>query len=173
MITSNYKHIQDAYIIVLLVISVFLIPAFVFWVSRQEQLNKPAIIPNSLWRKESFATTCVIVFFTWAAFNAFQYVSTLWFQRVVGLSALQTSLRFLPMIIVGASTNLLTGYLVDKVAVRLLILSSAILTSTAPLVMALVSQDWSYWRSAFVPMLLSPLHPDGESSSASPHLSYQ
>lgn len=164
MITSSYKHIQEAYIIVLLVVSVALIPTFVVWVSWQERREKPAIIPNSLWRKESFTTTCVIVFFTWAVFNAFQYVSTLWFQEVHKLSGLQTSLRFLPMIVTGAATNLFTGYVVDKIAVRHLILFSAVLTSIAPLLMAIVPQDWSYWRSAFAPMLLSPLHPDGKLS---------
>ena len=164
MITSDYRRIKEAYIIVLICIAVLLLPIFSFWVSRQERKGKPALIPNSLWVKGSFTATCVIVFFTWAVFNAFQYVSTLWFQRVHGLSALQTSLRFLPMIFIGATTNIFTGYFVDKIAVRYLIFYSAILTSIAPLLMALVPSDWSYWRSAFVPMLLSPLHPDGMSS---------
>lgn len=161
MVTSSYQHIQEPYLIVLLCISAILIPIFAFWVGRQEKHGKPALIPNTLWKKKSFTATCVIVFFTWAVFNALQYVSTLWFQRIHHLSALQTSLRFIPMIVVGSTTNIFTGYFVDKVAVRHLIFYSAALSSVAPLIMAFAPADWSYWRSAFVPMLLSPLHADG------------
>jgi predicted MFS family arabinose efflux permease len=138
-----------------------LIPVFVVWAQQREKQNKPVLIPNSLWRKPSFIATCVIVFFTWAVFNAFQYLSTLWFQKVLGLSALQTSIRFLPMVIIGVVTNIFTGYLVDKVAVGHLVLISAVISSVAPILMALQPSNWSYWRATFTAMLLSPVHPDG------------
>jgi Na+/melibiose symporter-like transporter len=162
MITSDYMNIKSALNITLLCLSALLLPAFVLWAARQERLGKPVLIPNSLWRKPSFTATCVMVFFTWAVFNAFQYLSTLWFQRVLGVSSLQTSIRFLPMVIVGAGTNVFTGYLVDKVAVGNLVFISAVVSSAAPLLMAIGPADWSYWRATFPAMLLSPVHADGE-----------
>lgn len=87
------------------------------------------------------------------------------FQNVQGQSALQASIRFLPMVVVGAATNIVTGYAVDKVQVRTLVVGSAIINLVSPLLMALINPSWSYWRAAFFAMLISPLHPDGSLSS--------
>ena len=69
---------------------------------------------------------------------------------------------FLPLVIVGAITNLFTGYVVDKVEVRTLVFVSACVSTISPILMALVKPSWGYWRGPFVGMLLSPLHPDGK-----------
>lgn len=77
MITLSYSKIGDAQNIALLVVSVALLPTFTFWMRRQEKRGQPALIPNSLWRSVPFLSICISMFFTWAAFNAFQYQSTL------------------------------------------------------------------------------------------------
>ncbi|RYP79002.1 hypothetical protein DL769_003092 [Monosporascus sp. CRB-8-3] len=160
VISRDYKSLREAYNIVLFVLAVCLIPAFVFWVHRQERLGRPALVPNSLWRNVPFTSICAAVFFTWAVFNAYQYFSALYFEHVEDLSALETSIRFLPMVIVGAATNIVTGFLVEKVKVRHLVSYSAVVTLASPLLMALVTPSWGYWKGAFIAMLLSPLHPD-------------
>ncbi|KAL2865088.1 major facilitator superfamily domain-containing protein [Aspergillus lucknowensis] len=75
-------------------------------------------------------------------------------------SALHSSLMFLPMVIVGAITNIFTGYTVDKVQVGVLVFGSACITTISPLLMALIKPEWGYWRGPFMAMFLSPLHPD-------------
>lgn len=77
MITLSYERIGDAQIIAFLVVSIALLPTFTFWMRRQEKRGQPALIPNSLWQSLPFLSICVSMFFTWAAFNAFQYQSTL------------------------------------------------------------------------------------------------
>ncbi|QKX59097.1 uncharacterized protein TRUGW13939_06228 [Talaromyces rugulosus] len=159
-LTNNYHSIGDGYIIALLVISIVLLPAFSLWAGWRERRNLPALIPNSLWKNSTFTSTCIIVFFTWAVFNAFQYFSSLYFQKVQNKSALASSVRFIPMVVVGAATNIFTGFVVDKIQVRTLVLVSAIISTVPALLMALVKPEWGYWRGPFVAMLLSPLHPD-------------
>ena len=66
------------------------------------------------------------------------------------------------MVVVGAGTNVVTGFLVDKVEVRTLVVGSAAITLLPPILMAVIQPQWIYWSAAFVAMLLSPLHPDGE-----------
>ena len=102
-------------------------------------------------------------------FCTLTYTSSIWyayevssFQRVQGLSAIQTSIRFLPMVVVGAGTNVVTGYLVDKVEVRTLVVGSAAITLVPPILMAVIQPQWIFWSAALVAMLLSPLHPDGK-----------
>ncbi|RYP35318.1 hypothetical protein DL767_003857 [Monosporascus sp. MG133] len=160
VISRDYRSLREAHNIVLFVLAVCLIPAFVFWVHRQERLGRPALVPNSLWKNVPFTSICAAVFFTWAVFNAYQYFSALYFEHVEDLSALETSIRFLPMVIVGAATNIVTGFLVEKVEVRYLVSYSAVITLASPLLMALVTPSWGYWKGAFIAMLLSPLHPD-------------
>ena len=99
----------------LLILSLALIPAFILWVGRQERKGQPAIIPNSLWRRAGFTSVCIATFLPWAMFNAFAFFMTLLMQEVQGLSALQTSLRFLPLVILSVLANVLVGFLVDKV----------------------------------------------------------
>ncbi|CAF9934381.1 MAG: hypothetical protein HETSPECPRED_009211 [Heterodermia speciosa] len=160
MTTSSYHRLSDVQNILLLVVSVLGLVAFPFYMNYREKNRKPAIIPNRLWRNASFTSICIAVFFCWAAFNAFQYFSTLYFQRVLSLSALQTSIRFLPMTVVGLAVNILTGFLIARIQVRTLVVVSAILTLPASVLMATVHTDWSYWRASFWAMLLSPVHPD-------------
>ncbi|KAK8076968.1 major facilitator superfamily domain-containing protein [Apiospora saccharicola] len=160
VVSRDYNSLKLAQNIVLLVLAVLLIPGFVLWAEWQERRGRSALIPNSLWKNAAFTSTCVIVFFTWAVFNAFQYFSALYFERVLHLSALQAAVRFLPMVFVGAATNVVTGYCVDKVHVRDLVAYSAVISMVCPLIMALIQPSWVYWQGAFIAMLLIPLHPD-------------
>lgn len=61
----------------------------------------------------------------------------------------------------GASINVLTGYLISRVKVRILVVTSAIVTMIASPIMATIDVHESYWRAAFWAMLLSPVNPDG------------
>jgi MFS-type transporter involved in bile tolerance (Atg22 family) len=87
------------------------------------------------------------------------------FQKIQSLSALETSARYVPMIVVGAATNIVTGFLVDKVQVRTLVVTSAVLTAISPLCMAMTGKPGTgYWRGPFEAMFFMPLHADGRFS---------
>ncbi len=61
----------------------------------------------------------------------------------------------------GASINIMTGYLISRVQVRTLVVVSAVVTVIAAPLMATIDVDQSYWLAAFWAMLLSPVNPDG------------
>lgn len=108
-LSGSVRKIEEPATIVLLVIAAGLIAAFVFWVQRQERLGRPAIIPNSIWRNRIFTAICVDVFLLWGAFNSMEALLTFFFQDVQLLSATQTSLRFLPLPVMGLGLNLVVG----------------------------------------------------------------
>lgn len=162
MVTLSYNNISQPQNIVLLIISVILLPVFSLWVQRQTKHARPALIPNTVWQNLPFLFICVAMFFTWAAFNAFQYITTLFFQDIQNISALQASIRFLPMAVVGVLTNTIAAYLVAKVNVNMLLGISAVITAVSPVVMALASPEWTYWAAGFVAMTFSPINGDGE-----------
>ena len=169
--TSSYTDFSEPTNIALFVLSLVLLISFPFWMSYQVRHGRPAIIPNKLWKNTAFTATCVCVFFCWASMNAIQYFTTLYFQRVLRLSALQASIRFLPHIIMGASVNVVTGFIVSRVSIRTTMVVSAAITMAAPPVMATIDIDRSYWLGAFWGLLLSPVNPDGRSHHGPPFLS--
>lgn len=75
--SSSYRNLRDPQSIALLVVSVVLLGVFPFWMDYQVKHNRPALIPNRLWRNAAFTTVCVAVFFCWAALNGIEYFTTL------------------------------------------------------------------------------------------------
>ena len=69
------------------------------------------------------------------------------------------------MVIMGAATNIVTGYLVSRVELRTLVVVSGFVTIAAPLVMATLKIHDSYWTGAFWGLFLSPVNSDGTSGS--------
>jgi len=149
MVTSSSDEIRRPINLVLLAISVLLLPTFVFWMHRQERLQRPALIPNAIWKNKAFATTCIMIPLTYAVCQVMELLSSLFFQQIQGNSALQASLRLLPAMILGSMANLVTGSLVHRVSAIKLILFSSILAAGSPLLMAVIHPEWPYWYEAF------------------------
>lgn len=128
----------------MLIIGVFLLPVFVLHAKREERQNRSAIIPLSLFKNRIFTCLCIAVFLVWDIFNATSYFLTLFFQNIQSLSAIQTSLRFLPDVGFGVVKNIVTGFLVHRVAANTLVLSSAVLSAISPVLMVINNPKWSY-----------------------------
>lgn len=159
-ITANDSAISLPSNITILILAVLLLPAFVYWVHRQEKLGRPALIPNSIWRNPVFSSICIAVFFAWATVTANQYFLALYFQKVHLLSAFDTSLRFFPLVASGVLTNIATGYLVRAARADVLIAGSVLLSAATPLMMALINPKLVYWAGAFPATMLSPIWAD-------------
>ena len=71
------------------------------------------------------------------------------------LSALQSSIRFFPSIVVGVALELSTGFFIHRLSVLRLVLISSLLSAGAPLLMALINSQWPYWYDAFFAQILS------------------
>ncbi|KAF2134395.1 MFS general substrate transporter [Dothidotthia symphoricarpi CBS 119687] len=160
LISEETAKIKEAQTIALLTIAVALIPSFVFWVGRQEKLGRPAIIPNSLWRNRIFSVICVGVFITWGVFNALESYLTLFFQDVQQISAIQTSLRFLPTPVAGAITNLIMGLVVHRVHANWAVIIGASLSAVGGLLMCVMKPEWTYWSAAFFACILNAIGAD-------------
>lgn len=61
LLSSKGSNIKRPANIALLTVSGVLAVFFAFWQRRQEGRHKPALIPNSLWRKPAFASACIMV----------------------------------------------------------------------------------------------------------------
>ncbi|KXH30611.1 major facilitator superfamily transporter [Colletotrichum nymphaeae SA-01] len=160
MTTSSYTKIANPTNIALLAVAVALLVAFPVWMNLQTRRGRPALIPNRLWRNAAFTSICVSIFLCWASLNAIQYFIMLYFQKVQGISALQSSLRFLPHVVMGTLVNIAAAWLVSRIKVQTLGAVSAVITAAAPILMATVSLDGNYWFAPVWAMVLSPVNAD-------------
>jgi hypothetical protein len=160
MLSSDVAEIRKATNIALLSLSLILVPAFIAWMHRQERLQKPALIPNSIWKNAAFTSVCIMVILSNAVMNCMELFCSLYFQEVQGATALGASLRLLPNLLMGTVINLTTGIVVDRVPATYAVLISSGLCAGAPLLMALINPGWPYWYGAFPAQLLAPLSGD-------------
>lgn len=160
LISEETAKIRQPVTIGLLTTAILLIPAFILWVGRQERLGRPAIIPNSLWRNRTFSVICLGVFITWGVFNALETYLTLFFQDVQHISAIQTSIRFLPAPIAGTLANMVMGLIAHRVRADWAVTIGVACTSMAALLMCIIQPQWTYWACAFPAVFLNPIGAD-------------
>ncbi|KAL6707788.1 hypothetical protein ACN47E_003688 [Coniothyrium glycines] len=160
LISEETAKIREPMTIGLLTTALALIPSFILWVGRQEKLGRPAIIPNSLWRNRIFSVICLGVFITWGVFNAVESYLTLFFQDIQRISAIQTSIRFLPAPISGALANIVMGLIVHRVRADWAVIIGVSFTSVGALLMCIIQPEWNYWACAFWAVFLNPIGAD-------------
>ncbi|KAF9639941.1 integral membrane protein [Lasiodiplodia theobromae] len=160
MISDGPSQIRQGRNIALLCIAGALLPSFIFWMDLRTKRNMTALIPNALWKKTAFSTICVMVFFTWAVLNAVNFYSSLFFQDVQSLPALQTSLRFLPNAISGIILSIGTGMILHKFSAYWIVLAASVISALSPMLFAIAEPTWSYWYAQFWAMLLSAVAVD-------------
>ncbi|PPJ56841.1 hypothetical protein CBER1_11056 [Cercospora berteroae] len=160
MLSAETAHIKEASNIALLVVSLLLLPAFAMWMEFQVKRGRPALIPNQLWKNIPFTSVCLMILLCNAVVNCMELYSSLFFQEVQLLSAIQTAIRILPQVLVGAILSLLAGVLVNRVPVMASIMISSVLAAGSPLLMAVIDPSRSYWIMAFWAQLLAPFGVD-------------
>lgn len=160
MITTSTDYIRKPYIVVLVTVSLLLLPTFIYWVGSQERHGKPALIPNSLWKNVPFTSVCAMVLLSFGVMQVSELLTSLYFQEVQQLSALDSSLRFLPSLVVGAFLNLVTGLIIHRVPAAWLLVITSALSAVSPLLMAVIDRSWPFWYDAFFAQLLQPMSVD-------------
>jgi MFS family permease len=155
-LSSGAPHFVEPVPLALFSVAILLLPIFGFYSRRQERLGLKIVIPPSIWNNRVFTCLCITIFIMFGIFDVMLFFLTLYFQSVQGLSALHTSIRFLPLAATGLFTNFLTGWLVKRTRADVLILCSTALASLSPLLMAIINPEWSYWPCAFIAVASTP-----------------
>ncbi|KIW03748.1 uncharacterized protein PV09_05055 [Verruconis gallopava] len=157
LLSADLSIIHKASTGALLALSVILLLSFPAWMHFRQKKGNPALIPNNLWRKAAFTSTCIMIALAYGLQNAMELFSSLYFQEIQKTSLLLTSLRLLPNLLVGAAINFMVGMLVDRFSARRLVVISSLLSAGAPLMMAFVDPRWSYWNMEFWAQILAPM----------------
>ncbi|KZW00974.1 major facilitator superfamily MFS-1, partial [Exidia glandulosa HHB12029] len=145
---------RTPYIPTLLVFGAVLLCLFVAWELRRDKTGEPAMVPPRIFRRSPrFSVVLVVVFALMWVFNALQYFSTLYYQSVLHLSPLRTSIAFLPMTFSGTSYCIIGATLSLKLRPVSVIAGSLILSMVASILFAFIDPTASYWQTVFPVML--------------------
>lgn len=142
---------------VLIVVSVILIAVFVVWQHHLEKKGKQTpLMKVSVFKNLRFSAAMANMAFFFASFNGFLIFATYYFQDFQGLSAIQTTLRFIPTGVVGAITATVTGKLIAIVPTYMLLLFGNISCTMACLLFALpIPPTTSYFAYGLPAMVLA------------------
>ncbi|KAF4272439.1 hypothetical protein KXX16_005415 [Aspergillus fumigatus] len=154
LLAADPSRIKSADSIVILCLAALALPSFIGWVHYQVKRNKPALIPNALWKNIAFSSICATLAISTTVVNSMELFASLFFQEVQGLSALEASIRILPSLVVGVLLNLVIGVFVHKVPAFWIATVTSLLCAGSPLLMAVIQPSWPYWGNAFVAQLL-------------------
>ncbi|KAK1756632.1 major facilitator superfamily domain-containing protein [Echria macrotheca] len=158
---NSESAIRTPGIVAMLVLSLgVLMPAFGVWMHVAQRKGYPALIPNRLWKQPAFVGVCVMVLLSYAVMQTMELFCTLFFQHVQGLSAMQSSVRMVPAMIMATLLVLTTGLFIHRVSPVYLVLPTSLLCAGAPLLMALNRPEWPYWYAAFPAQVLQPMSAD-------------
>ncbi len=122
----------------------------VFLISQFVQTN--AMFDVTLFRKPTFSGASLVAFTISSAMFAMFLYLVLYLQTILGLSPLQTGLRFLPFTVISFFVAAVSGNLSTRVPVRFLLSGGLLLTAIGLFLMRglTVSSDWTALLPGFI-----------------------
>ena len=137
----------------------------VLFVVRQKRIEHP-LISMRIFRSAHFRASFVAQNCLFASFMGITLIVPLYVQGLLGASAVEAGIVFVPATILAVIVNPLAGILSDKVGVRPVVLVAAVLLSVGAVSMAFVDADTPLWaltlmqtiRGMGVSALIGPLN---------------
>ncbi len=124
----------------LLAISGGLLAAFV----AIERGGRRPLVPPVIWRVRSLISSTVVMFGTTGILVGTFFLNSLFLQNVLGASALEAGLAFLPLVIVIGMASLVGPRLLARVGARMVIVGGLVLIAAGDLILTRVPANATY-----------------------------
>jgi len=148
LIEGNQRGWSSTFILSLLAVAVLLLLAFI----ASQAVERNGMVDLTLFRRPAFVGAQTTAFAISASMFAMFLYLTLYLQNILGLSPLQTGLRFLPLSIVSFFAAPIAGRLSTRVPIRILLATGLALNAVAMWLMSRVSasSDWTVLLPGFI-----------------------
>ncbi|KAJ6026928.1 hypothetical protein N7499_005032 [Penicillium canescens] len=157
-ITNHVADICKSGLFIPLALGWLFLVAFLFWQDCWDRDSTQGV-QDSLWTKGHFICISLVVFFVYFSFHSSSQLVVLVFERVQGLSVLQSSWRFLPVPVAGALGGLITGKFLPRLRANKILEIAIIISSLPPFIMAIFKPTSSYWGYEFFAVSLGSIAP--------------
>ncbi|RYP68558.1 hypothetical protein DL770_008423 [Monosporascus sp. CRB-9-2] len=153
---------STVWIYMLIVIAVLLLGIFVAWQWYQERhTTRAPLMKVSMFKNRRFSAALAIMGTFFGYFNDFIVLATFFWQDFQGLSALQTTLRFIPTGATGFIVAFIMSHLVSRLPTWMLLLFGNFTASVSCLLFSIpIPPDTSYFAFGFPAMILSVIGAD-------------
>ncbi|KAH6654888.1 aminotriazole resistance protein [Truncatella angustata] len=119
----------------------------------EAKLARYPFVPRHLWKTGNITIGCILAAITYAVWQGANYFLTLQLQDL-GFTALETSVRFLPLGVTAFLVNMVIPHLLGPVGPRVLLLISWLFAIAGVVLFAFVRSHDDYWRLCFPGMIL-------------------
>ncbi|KAG1904897.1 major facilitator superfamily domain-containing protein [Suillus fuscotomentosus] len=154
---------KTPYIIALLIVGVITVALFLVWEWKLERIidedpsratsmwTPPPLMRLSLWTRAKGRMTVIlaIAFLNWGALFGWSFWVQLYYQNYLLLTAVESMVRFIPMLIVGCLCNFFVAIAVTKVPLVIIVVTGSLLMATATILFALIDPSVTYWAFGF------------------------
>ncbi|KAL8317583.1 hypothetical protein RB597_001132 [Gaeumannomyces tritici] len=147
----------------LIIVSVAMVVAFVYWQHRLESRgNRAPLMKVSMFRKsKKFSAAMILMTLFFSSFNGFLVYATYFYQSYQGLGTLDTTLRFLPTGVAGLLTALAASQLLLYVPTWIILLGGNACVAIANLIFAIpIDPNTNYFATGMIAMSLSVIGSD-------------
>jgi EmrB/QacA subfamily drug resistance transporter len=131
---------SSARTVVLLLAATALLATFI----RVERRVREPILPPATWRNRSLTAGMALIFVVTALLVAVFFLNTLYFQDVLGWSALEAGLAFLPLVVVIAAGATVANRVIGRMGSRALAAIGLLLVAAGALLLVLAPEHASY-----------------------------
>ena len=145
---------QTPYVYVLLIIGVLCIIAFVYI---ETKVAQPLVPIKAFTTRVAMSLMCVAC--GWGTFGIWVYYLWRFLQDLRGLSPLETVAQSVACIS-GAVASILTGYLMGRVPVSVIMLIAMCAFCTSVILLGTMPVHQTYWSQAFLSFLIAPFGMD-------------
>ena len=147
---------------VLIILSFLLLAAFVLWqMYLEKKTSRRPLMKISMFKDPKISAAVVGMLTFFSAFSSYLVLATYFYQEFQGLSAIQTTLRFLPTGIVGIIAIFIVSQLLSRVKVHYIMMWGMMCCAIACLLFAVpIPPHTTYWAFGFPAMCLSVLGAD-------------
>lgn len=145
--SGSTKGWGTAYVLAPLIISIFIVAAFLFWEARIPADD--AVLPPRMWRYRNFGVLvglALLPYFWWV--TSFVLI-TAWWEQVFGWSAINTAVHFLPMGIGAWLISNFTGRFPKWFPHKYILLAGLTLAIISTILLPFADSPDTYWRFTF------------------------
>ncbi|KAK9855415.1 hypothetical protein MYU51_002937 [Penicillium brevicompactum] len=141
---------KTGYVLALFIVGFFLLVGFLYWQSIAEN----PLMPLWVWKDRTFSLLMGTFCLGFMGFAAVTFYLSLYLQEVQRLTALEITLRLLPMVVSGVLVNVVCGLLLHRVSNKILTGIGALAYTASFLILSFMKEDASYWAFIFPALVL-------------------
>ncbi|KAJ5160736.1 uncharacterized protein N7482_007740 [Penicillium canariense] len=141
---------KTGYVLALFIVGFLLLAGFLYWQSVAEN----PLMPLWVWKDLNFSLLMAIFCLGFMGFSAATFYLSLYLQEVKHYTALDITVRLLPMVVGGVLVNVICGLVLHRVSNKLLTGVSALAYTASFLILSFMKEDATYWAFMFPALVL-------------------